>query len=132
MISTQALTFCVCLQPGVLMANLFRQYVSKVIKDMRGMITKEINAGSWKATGKFISVLNKTNIYKIIKSSVIENGMRYALATGNWGIKSVRTKQGVAQVLNRLTYNATLSHLRRVVSSCSCVRSLPWCTIIVY
>jgi hypothetical protein len=40
--------------------------------------------------------------------------MRYALATGNWGIKSNKNKQGVAQVLNRMTYPATLSHLRRI------------------
>jgi DNA-directed RNA polymerase beta subunit len=99
--------------PGVLMANLFRQYYGKVIKDMKNMIAKEINTGSWKATGKFSNIINKVNIYKIIKSTVVESGMKYALATGNWGIKSNKNKQGVAQVLNRLTFNATLSHLRR-------------------
>ena len=40
--------------------------------------------------------------------------MKYGLATGNWGIKSNNTKVGIAQVLNRLTYTSTLSHLRRV------------------
>jgi DNA-directed RNA polymerase beta subunit len=100
--------------PGVLMANLFRQYFGKMVKDMRNMIQKEINNGAWKATGKFSNIINKLNVYKIIKSTVIESGMKYALATGNWGIKSNKNKQGVAQVLNRMTYNATLSHLRRV------------------
>ena len=100
--------------PGVLMANLFRQYFGKMVKDMRSMIQKEINNGAWKATGKFSNIINKLNVYKIVKSTVIESGMKYALATGNWGIKSNKNKQGVAQVLNRMTYNASLSHLRRV------------------
>lgn len=100
--------------PGVLMANLFRQYYGKMIKDMKNMIQKEINSGSWKATNKFINVINKINISKIIKSTIIDSGMRYALATGNWGIKSNKNKQGVAQVLNRMTYSATISHMRRI------------------
>ncbi len=100
--------------PGVLMSNLFRQYYGKVIKDMKNMIQKEINTGAWKATNKFINVVNKINITKIIKSTIIDSGMRYALATGNWGIKSNKNKQGVAQVLNRMTYSATLSHMRRI------------------
>lgn len=100
--------------PGILMANLFRQYYGKMIKDMKNMVQKEINSGSWKATNKFINTINKVNITKIIKSTIIESGLKYGLATGNWGIKSNKTKQGVAQVLNRMTYNATLSHLRRI------------------
>lgn len=100
--------------PGVLMANLFRQYYGKVIKDMKNMIQKEINIGSWKATNKFVNVITKVNVSKLIKSTTVDSGMRYALATGNWGIKSNKNKQGVAQVLNRMTYSATLSHLRRV------------------
>jgi DNA-directed RNA polymerase beta subunit len=100
--------------PGILMANLFRQYYGKLIKDMRNMLQKEVNNGSWKATNNFINVINKVNINKIIKSTIIESGIKYGLATGNWGIKNNKTKQGVAQVLNRMTYNATISHLRRI------------------
>ena len=100
--------------PGILLANLFRQYYGKVIKDMKNMIQKDINTGSWKVTNKFINVMNKVNISKIVKSTIIESGLKYGLATGNWGIKNSKTKQGVAQVLNRMTYNATISHLRRI------------------
>ncbi len=55
---------------------------------------------------------------KIINSSVIENGLRYGLATGNWGDqkKAHETQAGVSQVLNRLTFASTLSHLRRLNS----------------
>ena len=31
--------------PGILMASLFRQYYSKVIKDMKNIVQKEINTG---------------------------------------------------------------------------------------
>lgn len=102
--------------PGVLMANLFRQYYGKVIKDMKNMIQKDINGGSWKVgnANKFLNVITKVNINKVVKSTIIESGLKYGLATGNWGIKSNKTKQGVAQVLNRLSYNAMISHLRRI------------------
>ena len=36
------------------------------------------------------------------------------MATGNWGMKMNASKQGVSQVLNRLTYPSMVSHLRRV------------------
>jgi DNA-directed RNA polymerase beta subunit len=100
--------------PGVLLASIFRQYYGKMIKDMKNMIQKEINVGGWKVTNKLANVINKVNVYKIVKSTIIDSGLRYALSTGNWGIKSNKNKQGVAQVLNRMSYNATLSHLRRI------------------
>ena len=56
-----------------------------------------------------------TNIYKIVKSTTIENGLKRALATGDFGIKHTNSnKVGVAQVLNRLTYISSLSHLRSI------------------
>ena len=60
------------------------------------------------------AILNSSNIYKIIKPNTIESGLKFSFSTGNWGVKSVGGKQGVAQLLNRLTYNSTLSYLRRV------------------
>lgn len=100
--------------PGILLANLYRQYYGKVVKDIKNMISREINSGSWKTSCKIINVINKVNIYKIIKSTIIDSGLKYALSTGNWGIKNNKNKQGVAQVLNRMTYNATISHCRRI------------------
>ena len=99
---------------GPLCANLFRQYYTKMIKDMKTQINKEYTNGSWKATNDFNTILNESNISKIIKSNTITTGLKYALATGNWGLKSMANKQGIAQVLSRLTYNSTLSHLRRI------------------
>lgn len=100
---------------GVLLNNLFRNYFNKLVKDMEKQIIKEINTGSWKSTDDYQNIINQTNIYKIIKSTTIENGIKRALSTGDFGIKHVNSnKVGVAQVLNRLTYVSSLSHARRI------------------
>ena len=70
-----------------MMANLFRQYYGKVVRDMKTMINKEIQNGSWKVNNNFLNIINQSNIYKIMKSSILESGFKYSLATGNWGIK---------------------------------------------
>ena len=100
---------------GTLLNNLFRNYFNKLVKDMQKQTIREINNGSWKSTDDYRNIMNQTNIYKIIKSTTIENGIKRALATGDFGIKNTNSnKVGVAQVLNRLTYISSLSHLRRI------------------
>uniref|UniRef100_A0A6C0EDU9 DNA-directed RNA polymerase n=1 Tax=viral metagenome TaxID=1070528 RepID=A0A6C0EDU9_9ZZZZ len=100
---------------GTLLNNLFRNYFNKLVKDMEKQVIREINNGSWKSTEDYENIINLTNIYKIIKSTTIENGIKRALATGDFGIKHINSnKVGVAQVLNRLTYISSLSHARRI------------------
>lgn len=103
--------------PGVLLGNLFRQCYSKLIKEMRNMVQRELH--QWRASNQnHMQIINHTNVHRFFKSTVIDTGMRYALSTGNWGVKSIGSytniRQGVAQVLNRLSYLSTLSHLRRL------------------
>ena len=63
--------------PGFLLANLFRTYFStKMVKDIKASLGKEIHSGSWKATGSFEDIVNVSNIYKIIKSTIIDVGLR--------------------------------------------------------
>jgi DNA-directed RNA polymerase II subunit RPB2 len=100
---------------GTLLNNLFRNYFNKMIKEMQKHIVRELNSGSWRSNDDFANVVNMTNIYKILKSNTIENGINRALSTGDFSIKQTNSsKVGVAQVLNRLTYVASLSHLRRI------------------
>jgi DNA-directed RNA polymerase II subunit RPB2 len=100
---------------GALLNNLFRNYFNKLVKDMQKQIVREINNGSWRSSEDYESIVNFTNIYKIIKSTTLENGLKRALSTGDFGIKHINSnKVGVAQVLKRLTYLDSLSHLRRV------------------
>jgi len=100
---------------GTLLNNLYRNYFNKLVKEMQKQIVREINTGSWRSTEEYENIINMTNIYKIMKSTTIENGINRALATGDFSIKqSNSSKVGVAQVLNRLTYVSSLSHLRRI------------------
>ena len=100
---------------GTLLNNLYRNYFNKLVKDMEKQIIREINTGSWKSTDDYENIINLTNIYKIVKSTTIENGIKRALSTGDFGIKHTNSnKVGVAQVLNRLNYVSSLSHARRI------------------
>ena len=101
--------------PGNLLGNLFRFYFgTKVIKDMKSTIVKEIHNGSWKASGKFENIINTTNVYKILKTTIVEVGMKSSLATGNFASGKMGTKTGISQVMNRLTFLSGISHLRRL------------------
>ena len=101
---------------GYLMASLFRQCLNRLIKDMTKSITKELNHNK---SGKDIfDIITINNITKVVKPTSIEGGIKYALATGNWGVKTNgkgKIKVGTAQVLNRLSYLSYLSHLRRLI-----------------
>ena len=92
---------------GSLLGNLLRQYYGKLAKEMRKAIGKEILHND---PGDPVRCCN---ILQAVKSGIVENGLRYGLATGNWGTKQ-NAKVGVSQILNRMSYCATISHLRRV------------------
>lgn len=89
---------------GALMANLFRLQFRKLTKDISRYLQRCVNTG------------RDFNLTVAVKSSIITDGLRYSLATGNWGDQSkfMETRSGVSQVLNRYTYASTLSHLRRL------------------
>lgn len=90
---------------GPLLAGLFKQQLLKLMRDVR------VNAQRLMNEDKPIEFAN------IIKPSIITNGLKYALATGNWlSGAGTPTKTGVSQVLNRLTFASALSHLRRLNS----------------
>ncbi|KAI7849718.1 DNA-directed RNA polymerase II subunit RPB2 [Circinella umbellata] len=88
---------------GPLMAGLFRTLFKKLTKDVSKYLQKCIEAG------------REFNLTLAVKSNTITNGLKYSLATGNWGDqkKAMQSRAGVSQVLNRYTFASTLSHLRR-------------------
>lgn len=104
--------------PGVLMSNLFRQCYGKMTKEIKGLIERELNL--WRANHSCLSadIISDNNIHRFFKHSLLESWLKYSLSTGNWGIKSIGSfqniRQGVSQVLNRMSYASTLSHLRRI------------------
>ncbi|THH33154.1 hypothetical protein EUX98_g1063 [Antrodiella citrinella] len=88
---------------GPLLANLFRMLFRKLTKDV------------YRYLQKCVETHKEFNLALAVKHNTITNGLKYSLATGNWGDqkKSMASKAGVSQVLNRYTYASTLSHLRR-------------------
>ena len=101
--------------PGNLLGNLFRYLFStKVVKEMKNAVSKEIHNGTWKTSGRLEEIINSQNVFKILKATVVTIGMKSALATGNFIGGKMGTKAGISQVMNRLTYLAGISHLRRV------------------
>ena len=104
--------------PGVLMSNLFRQCYGKMTKELKIAIEKELNLWRGNANIPISNIISDISIHRFFKQSLLDSWIRYSLSTGNWGIKSIGTfqniKQGVSQVLNRMSYASTLSHMRRI------------------
>ncbi|ANB15047.1 DNA-directed RNA polymerase II core subunit RPB2 [Sugiyamaella lignohabitans] len=88
---------------GPLLANLFRMLFKKLTRDI------------YRYMQKCVETNKDFNLTLAVKSNTITNGLKYSLATGNWGDqkKAMSSRAGVSQVLNRYTFSSTLSHLRR-------------------
>ena len=90
---------------GPLIAMLFRQLFRKVTKDVRLYSQRCIDSGK------------DIQLTLAVKAKTITSGLKYSLATGNWGAQGAADiRAGVSQVLNRLSFSSTLSHLRRLNS----------------
>jgi DNA-directed RNA polymerase II subunit RPB2 len=107
--------------PGILLSNLFRQCYGKMTKEIKGLIERELNLWRANYNNTTTDIINDNNIHLYINQSLLDSWLKYSLSTGNWGIKSIGSfqniRQGVSQVLNRMSYASTLSHLRRISTS---------------
>lgn len=90
-------------QPGILLGQLFRQNWKKLLNDIGKHFKKKNQSDETP-----INVINQ------IKPSIIEQALKTALATGIWGMN--KTKKGVAQSLQRLSWVQGISYLRRILS----------------
>ncbi|ONH68821.1 DNA-directed RNA polymerase II subunit RPB2 [Cyberlindnera fabianii] len=88
---------------GPLLSNLFRILFKKLSNDIYRYMQRSVETGA------------DFNLKIAVKATTITSGLKYSLATGNWGEqkKAMSSRAGVSQVLNRYTYSSTLSHLRR-------------------
>jgi len=90
---------------GPLMATLFRTHWGKMLKKAQKHVKRYINAGTPQDFDLRFVFDNGDDISR---------GLKYSLATGNWGTPDNVKKTGVSQILQRLTFASTLSHLRRL------------------
>jgi DNA-directed RNA polymerase II subunit RPB2 len=87
---------------GVLCTELFRTLFKRYINTIKLQLDKK------KSGLDIISVIGRLNN--------ITQGLKHCFATGNWGVqKNAYIRTGVSQVLSRMTYGATLSHMRRII-----------------
>jgi len=85
---------------GDLMEDLFRVAFTSLTRDMSYQLERSLSRGK------------ELSIKQAVRSDVLTENIKHAIATGNW----VGGRAGVSQLLDRVSYMATLSHLRRVVS----------------
>lgn len=85
---------------GDLMEDLFRVAYQNLTRDMSYHLERSLSRGK------------ELSIKQSVRSDVLTENIKHAIATGNW----VGGRAGVSQLLDRVSFMATLSHLRRVVS----------------
>ncbi len=88
---------------GHLMEELFRYAFQFLIKDLVYQSSRADARG------------RRLQVHTLVRQDALADRIRYAMATGNW----VGGHTGVSQLLDRVSYLSTLSHLRRVISPLS-------------
>jgi DNA-directed RNA polymerase subunit B" len=88
---------------GELMEELFRYAFQFLVKDL------VYQASRADARGR------RLQVHTLIRQDAMGDRIRYAMATGNW----IAGQTGVSQLLDRVSYLSTVSHLRRLISPLS-------------
>jgi len=88
---------------GDLMEELFRYAFQFLVKDL------VYQASRADARGR------RLQVHTLVRQDAMADRIRYAMATGNW----IAGQTGVSQLLDRVSYLSTISHLRRVISPLS-------------
>ena len=87
---------------GVLCCELFRTLFKRFTKNI------EIQLERKKQRPDVLSIISR--------NTSITLGLKHAFACGSWGVqKNNYIRTGVSQVLSRMTFSASLSHLRRII-----------------
>ncbi len=88
---------------GDLMNELFRYAFQFLIKDLIYQASRADARG------------RRLQVHTLVRQDALADRVRYAMATGNW----IAGQTGVSQLLDRVSYLSTVSHLRRVISPLS-------------
>ena len=89
--------------PGISLGQLFRQNWKKMLNEIGKHFKKKNQSDE-----------NPINVIGQIKPATIEQGLKTALSTGIWGMN--KTKKGIAQSLQRLSWVQGISYLRRILA----------------
>lgn len=83
---------------GILLSELFRTLFKRYTKTLTEQLKKRQDI-----------------IFQIQKNTSLTSGLKQSMTSSNWGVpKNTYIRTGVSQVLSRLSYQAFISHLRRI------------------
>ena len=101
--------------PGTLIGDLFKEYYAAQQKTLFQTIDKKYlyKRGLYSKTPEAFMNLILKDYNELFADRVVEKGFRKAFK-GNWGASAHTKRLGVVQALNRLSYNAAISHLRKI------------------
>lgn len=93
---------------GILLGQLAHQNFKKLLNECKQFFTKK-NYGGSEGDANPINIINGA-----IKPTTIEQGLKQALAKGEW---DTRSRKGFAQMLNRSSLLQTTSYMRRIITA---------------
>ena len=100
---------------GNLLALLFEDLFKKFNSDLKNAINAEFEKGR----------NDDINISDLMNSDSITKGLATSIATGNWNIKRFKMKRsGITEVLNRMSYIATLGAMAKAKSQFIKIRKM--------
>jgi DNA-directed RNA polymerase II subunit RPB2 len=86
---------------GVLISDLFRMNLKRYCDTLKKTLEKRPD--------------NPDILMAMSRTNTITSSLKHVFSTGNWAAqKNSYVRTGVSQIMNRLTYPATISHLRRL------------------
>ena len=98
--------------PGKLIYDLFKEYYTLQQRNIFQKIDKEYYYKQGIYVNNFIGLI-ELNYKEFFAERIVESGFRKGFK-GNWGSEEHTKRMGLVQDLNRLSYNAAVSHLRKV------------------
>ena len=91
---------------GNLISLLFEDLFKKYNSDLKKIIDQTLLKGN-----------EKIDIKRLMNSDIITHGLINSISTGNWNVKRFKMRRsGVTEVLNRMTYIASIGMMTRIIS----------------
>ncbi|MCX8195760.1 MAG: DNA-directed RNA polymerase subunit B [Acidilobaceae archaeon] len=91
---------------GDLLAEIFREAMEVFVRSLQSQLEEHLAQMSYRDRLKLVA---------LVRSDIITERLKTAIATGNWG----QDRTGISQALDRTNWTSLLSHLRRVISMLS-------------
>jgi DNA-directed RNA polymerase II subunit RPB2 len=101
--------------PGTLLYDLFKEYYSLQQRHIAKSFDTEYTLKENVYKNQFMNLIeaNYIEFFTSKKARIVEEGFRKAFK-GNWGSEAHTKRMGIVQGLNRLSFNAAVSHLRKI------------------